>query len=96
MANGNADLWGGSGMTDSVGTYATATSAQKAYMKGPCSEGYHVPTSQEWQSAINSITGHATGSTFTDATKFNLLITKLKLPMQGKRWFIYGSVNYSA
>lgn len=96
IATGNADLWGGSGMTDSAGTYATATAAQKAFMKGPCSEGYHVPTSVEWQSAVNSVTGYATGANVSDAAKFNLFVSTLKLPMQGKRWYIYGTVNYSA
>ncbi len=54
-------------------------------MKGPCAEGYHVPTALEWASAIANITGFAAGSVVTDQAKRDLFVSTLKIPSAGRR-----------
>lgn len=59
-------------------------------MRGPCADGYHVPTGKEWCDAIASITGNA----WCDATAHDdtSVVSTLKLPLSGYR--DYSSAAY--
>lgn len=79
----NGNLWGGSGTTNTGGTFADRSSGDKVLMKGPCATGYHVPTQAEWWSTISSLNGALT-NTGTWQNDTSVVLT-LKLPLSGMR-----------
>nr|MDD3719918.1 hypothetical protein [Candidatus Gracilibacteria bacterium] len=80
----NDNLWGGTGTTESLGTYLTVSSANQSLMQGPCANGYHVPTIKEWCDSIVTI-NPAIVCTLGSGQTDTLVASTLKLPFQGYR-----------
>nr|MDD3720775.1 hypothetical protein [Candidatus Gracilibacteria bacterium] len=70
--------WGGNGTT-TLYTYWDLGASNKSLMRGPCSSGYHVPTSKEWTSIVLAGGWDTLGN-----TKGYNLRDSLKMPVSGR------------
>ncbi|MDD3302065.1 MAG: pre-peptidase C-terminal domain-containing protein [Candidatus Gracilibacteria bacterium] len=71
---GSANDWGVLDISRNTATWANSDSLSRLSMKGPCSDGYHVPTYLEW---LNILAGGGWGSNGTNMSD------ALKMPMAG-------------
>jgi hypothetical protein len=68
----NSNLWGWRG-TSATGTYQSQDIENQILMQGPCADGYHVPTYEEWKNMVDFL---------QDSKSF---ISTMKMPLAGWR-----------
>lgn len=64
-------------------------------MRGPCADGYHVPTQKEWCDAIMAVSPEVTACDavwYVEATA-NKFMNTLKLPLAGYRTSAAGALS---
>jgi formylglycine-generating enzyme required for sulfatase activity len=84
-----------------TGTFSDQTVENQSIMRGPCAEGYHVPTSAEWRSAALALVVVDTTTECIDEDEdtgecyeyeeyndydYTALRTTLKIPYAGVRY----------
>ncbi|MDD3302002.1 MAG: prepilin-type N-terminal cleavage/methylation domain-containing protein [Candidatus Gracilibacteria bacterium] len=73
--------WASTDITDNWGSLTNTSEARK----GPCEEGYHIPSNLEWIAIISA------GGWGMNGTGF---INDIKIPMAGRRYYATGVVGY--